>query len=210
MNNASKKTADLTKVALLSAIIVLLTFTPLGYIPLGFMYATTIHIPVILGSILLGPKKGAFLGSVFGLTSMIKATITPVITNFVFTPFYSLGDVHGNMWSLVVCFVPRILTGVVPYFVYVWMKKLLKKDRLSVGISAFAGSMTNTLLVLNFIYLFFGKPYAAVSNVAFEGLYAIIGVTILTNGVPEALVACVIVVLIHRALKAADSHKAIH
>ena len=210
MNNASKQTADLTKVALLSAIIVLLTFTPLGYIPLGFMHATTIHIPVILGSILLGPKKGAFLGAVFGLTSMIKATVTPVITNFVFTPFYSVGEVHGNFWSLIICFVPRILTGVVPYFVYVLMKKLLKKDSLSVGISAFAGSMTNTLLVLNFIYLFFGKQYAEVSNVAFEGLYAIIGATTLTNGVPEALAACVIVVLIHRALKAAASHKAVH
>ena len=126
MNQASRKTQDMVKLALFSGIIVVLSLTPLGYIPLGVIKATTIHIPVILGSILLGWKSGAVLGGLFGLTSFMVNTITPNLTSFVFTPFYSLGDAHGNFWSLVICFVPRILVGVVPYFVYQGIRKLSK------------------------------------------------------------------------------------
>lgn len=104
MNQASRKTQDMVKLALFSGIIVVLSLTPLGYIPLGVIKATTIHIPVILGSILLGWKSGAVLGGLFGLTSFMVNTITPNLTSFVFTPFYSLGDAHGNFWSLVICF----------------------------------------------------------------------------------------------------------
>ena len=106
--------------ALFVAIIIAMAFIPyLGYIPLGFMNATTIHIPVILGALFLGPKRGAFLGGVFGLTSMINNTfINPSITSFVFSPFYSIGQVHGSFSSIIVCFVPRIMIGVVAYYVF--------------------------------------------------------------------------------------------
>ena len=86
-------TRKLALMALFSALIVLMAFTPfLGYIPLGFTRATIIHIPVILGSLMLGPSKGAILGVVFGLTSLINNTVNPTATSFVFSPFYSLGE----------------------------------------------------------------------------------------------------------------------
>ena len=70
-----KRTRDMVMMAALVAIMLLMTVVPvLGYIPLGFMNATIIHIPVIVGAILLGPKKGAVLGLVFGFTSMWKNT----------------------------------------------------------------------------------------------------------------------------------------
>ena len=118
MNQATKKTQEMVKLALFAGIIVVLAMTPLGYLPLGVLRPTTIHIPVILGSILLGWKKGAALGGLFGLTSLLVNTFTPNPTSFVFSPFYSLGETGGNGWSLVICFVPRILVGVAPYFVY--------------------------------------------------------------------------------------------
>ena len=58
-------TVMMVQLALLSAIMVVLAVTPLGMINLGFINATTLHIPVIVGAILLGPKAGAFLGGVF-------------------------------------------------------------------------------------------------------------------------------------------------
>ncbi len=207
MNKRIGKTSNLVKLALLSSVIVVMSFTPLGFIPLGFMNATTIHIPVILAALLLGPKEGCFLGAVFGLCSMIRATMVPLITSFVFTPFYSLGDVHGNFWSLVVCFVPRILIGAVSYFVYRFLKKLTKKENLSIAVAAFCGSMTNTLLVMNFIYLFFGSQYAAVNHTSYEALYALICSVILINGVPEAIIACILVVLICKAIKSSSFYK---
>ena len=81
MNNKAKsdgrsQTLGMVQVALFAALIIIMAFTPfLGYIPLGFTRATIIHVPVIIGSILLGPKKGAVLGGIFGLTSFINNTM---------------------------------------------------------------------------------------------------------------------------------------
>ena len=72
MQSNNSKTNELVLTAMFVAIIVILAFTPLGIIPLLVISATTIHIPVIIGSIFLGPKKGAFLGATFGVCSAIK------------------------------------------------------------------------------------------------------------------------------------------
>ena len=89
-------TMSMVQVAIFGAIICIMAFTPfLGYIPLGFTRATIIHVPVIIASLLMGPKKGAALGFVFGLTSFINNTMNPTVTSFVFTPFYSLGEYSG-------------------------------------------------------------------------------------------------------------------
>ncbi len=72
-----KKVLDMSLAGIFTAIIIAMSVVPfLGYIPLGFMNATIIHVPVIIGAIILGPKYGAYLGLVFGVTSLVKATIT--------------------------------------------------------------------------------------------------------------------------------------
>ena len=102
------RTKALVQMAIFSALIIVLAFTPfIGYIPLGFTRATIIHIPVIIGSLMMGPKKGAVLGGVFGLTSFINNTMNPTLTSFVFTPFYSLGEYSGGIGSVIICFIPR-------------------------------------------------------------------------------------------------------
>ena len=96
-----QNTRSMVQTAIFGAIIIIMAFTPfLGYIPLGFTRATIIHIPVILASLLLGPKKGAALGFLFGLTSFINNTTNPTITSFVFTPFYHLGEFEGGFGSI--------------------------------------------------------------------------------------------------------------
>lgn len=208
MKNA--KTSDLVKVSLFVAIIVLMSAIPfLGYIPLGFMNATIIHIPVIIASILLGPRYGGFLGFVFGLTSLIHNTFYPTVASFVFTPFYSLGSYSGNFWSLVVVFVPRILVGITPYYIYKGMKKINNNDTLALGIAGVGGSLTNTLLVMNFIYLFFGRSYAQAKDVSFTGLYNIILSVIAINGIPEAIVAGILTAAVCKALMRYTSRTAL-
>lgn len=200
-----QKSRDMVQVALFAALIIVMASIPfLGYIPLGFTRATIIHIPVILGSILLGPRKGAVLGGIFGLTSLINNTFSPTATSFVFSPFYSLGDVHGNLASLVICLVPRILTGVIPFFVYRFLSKLLgnsnTKSRICLGIAGFSGAITNTLLVMNMIFLFFGDSYGAVKGVAGSAIYPFILSIIGINGIPEAIVATLLVAMIGQPL----------
>lgn len=195
------KTGDLVKVSFFVAIIVVLAVTPfLGYIPLGFTRATIIHIPVIIGSILLGPVYGGFLGFVFGLTSLINNTFNPTLTSFVFTPFYSIGAYSGNFWSLVICFLPRILVGIVPHYVYKGVKKFRDKDGLALGLAGVAGSLTNTLLVMNLIYIFFGESYAGVKEMEISGLYMVILSIIAINGLPEAIVAGILTVAVCKVL----------
>ncbi|MBK5243810.1 MAG: ECF transporter S component [Eubacteriaceae bacterium] len=197
----STQTSDLVKVSLFVAIIVLMAATPfLGYIPLGFTRATIIHVPVIIASILLGPRYGGFLGFVFGLTSLVNNTFNPTVTSFVFTPFYSIGSYSGNFWSLVIVFVPRILVGITPYYIYKGMKKINKNDALGLAVAGVGGSLTNTLLVMNFIYLFFGSSYAQVKNVSLTSLYGVILSVIAINGIPEAIVAGILTAAICKAL----------
>lgn len=128
----NEKTYELVLTALFTSIIVIMAFTPLGYIPLVVINATIIHIPVILGSLFLGPKRGAFLGFVFGLTSLINNTFKAATASaFVFSPVLAanIAGVSGIFKSLYICFVPRILVGIIPYFVYILIRRLLKGNQ---------------------------------------------------------------------------------
>ena len=72
MRQSKNNTRWLVSVALMAAVVVVLANTPLGMIQLPIIKATTVHIPVILGAVLLGPMAGAILGGVFGVCSLIK------------------------------------------------------------------------------------------------------------------------------------------
>lgn len=209
--NQSQKTMKMVMAGVLTAVILVLAFVPgLGYIPLGIINATIIHVPVIIGAILLGPKYGAYFGLVFGLTSLFKNTTSPNLTSFVFSPFYSVGEFSGNFSSLIICLVPRILIGVVAYYVFTLMMSVFQKlaagkgkhvaQVVSLAVAGVAGSLTNTLLVMNMIYLFFGSEYAAATGKAYDTLYGAILAIIVGSGVPEAIVAGVLTCLITKVL----------
>ncbi|WP_071131638.1 ECF transporter S component [Enterococcus timonensis] len=185
----NKSTEQLVFTALFMGIMLLMFFFPfLGFIPLGPINATTLHIPVIIGSLILGPKIGAFLGGFFGILSMIRSTTTITLSSFVFSPIVS-----GDFRSVIIAMVPRILVGIVPYFVYQFLKKFAKtspsKRSISLLAAGFLGSMTNTLLVMNLIYFLFMDQYAAVMQTTSDALYGVILGVIFTSGIPEALVA---------------------
>ncbi len=202
----NKKTYEMVLTALFAAIIVIMAFVPyLGYINLVVIKATLIHVPVIIGSIMLGPKKGGFLGFIFGCTSLINNTFNPSLLSFAFSPFYSVGEIGGNFWSIVICFVPRILVGVVPYFVYVGVRKLLKEkkgsDWLALPVAGVVGAFTNTLLVMNLIYFCFSEQFAAAKGITMDAVYGAIMAIIAANGVPEAIVAAALTTVVCKALK---------
>lgn len=188
-----KNTSDLVKMALFVAIIILLSVTPLGYIHLGVINATTIQIPVIIGAILFGWKKGAFLGSVFGITSMIKNTVQPNATSFVFSPFVPVfGKDKGSLFAIVVCIVSRVMIGVVAGLLFKALSKTKLSKALSAGVCGFCGALTNTILVMGGIYLFFGRSYSAAKDQAYETLIGTVMATITGIGITEALVSAVI------------------
>lgn len=190
--------------ALFCGIILLLNFTPIGYIQLPLIKATIIHVPVIIGAILLGPKIGAGLGFVFGLTSLYNNTFAPTLLSFAFSPFIPVPGTGSGSWeALLVTFLPRILVGVVPYYFYRLMSRALKGkyEMLSLSLSGLIGSLTNTFLVMNLIYFLFRDAYGRVKNISVSLVYHAVLAVIFTNGVPEAIIAAVLTAVICRALK---------
>lgn len=195
MNN--KKTLSMVMTGLFMAIIAVMTFIPnVGYINLIVIKATLLHVPVIVGSIVLGPKKGAVLGTTFGITSLIKNTLEPSLLSFAFSPFYQVGDIGGNGWSVVIALVPRILVGVIPYFVFTGIEKLLKNIKMrrtiALPLACASGALINTLLVMHLIFFCFREEFAAAQSVAVDVVYSMILGIIAANGIPETIVAVVI------------------
>ena len=189
------KTAELVLTALFAAIIIIMAFTPLGYIPLVVINATIIHIPVILGALFCGPKKGGFLGFVFGLTSFIKNTVMPSsLSAFVFSPVLaaSMVGTSGIFKSAFICFVPRILVGILPYYVYLGVRKAVTSENkkiwstvlnvligvfLLVGCSAIVG-----VVVFAALEVFALKKSGSVSAFIYAGVVGAMTNTILVMG----------------------------
>jgi len=133
----------------LSALSVVFNFT-VGFITIPGLpvQITLMHIPVIVGAILEGPVAGAFIGLIFGLSSFYTATVSPLPIAFAFlNPLVSV--------------VPRILIGVVSYYVYYAIDKVLgsKNAAVSIGVSAVLGTTTNTVGVLGMIYILYARRY---------------------------------------------------
>lgn len=200
MNKRKKDTRWLASVALMMAVVILLASTPLGMIQLPVVKATTVHIPVILGAILLGPLAGSILGGVFGICSMVSNTMAPTLLSFAFSPFMSMTGISGAVkavWISVGC---RILIG----FFAGWFWILLSKCRMNriaaLAVTGFMGSMVNTVAVMGSIYKLLALPYAQVKNVAVDAVWGLIMATITASGIPEAAAAAILVALIGKIM----------
>lgn len=196
------RTLTLVQFGVLLAIEALFCFTPLGSLPaIGPIVATLAMVPVIITALLLGTKAGTLMGAFAGLFSFLVWTFTPPspVVAFVFTPFYSLGEFQGNVGSLLICFVPRILSGTVAGLVYHKASgRFPKKDILNFSLSAVLGSLTNTIGVMGGIWLFFNHQY---STLVGETLLVVIATTILTSGIPEAIVSALLASAVCKPLK---------
>jgi len=201
MKRKTKDTRWMVGVAMMAAIVVLLANTPLGLIPISpFIKATTTHIPVIIGAILLGPMAGAVLGGVFGICSLISNTIAPVATSMCFSPFWSTTGLVGAVKAVWVSVGCRILIGVVAGWLWVLLKKCRVNDLIALPVVGFVGSMTNTITVMFSILFLFRAEYAAAKNIAMEAFYDFVMGVVTGTGVVEAIVALILVTVIAKAL----------
>lgn len=208
LQNKNQNLLYLTKLAFLTAILVVLSVTPVGSIPLPSVKATTSHIPVIVGAILLGPGAGVFLGVVFGLMSVVRSTVAPTLTTFVFSPFLPVpGSDSGSLKALLVAFIPRILVGLLPGLLFSFLKKRRIGTRIACAACGAVGSVVNTVLVLLLIYLLFGAEYAAALGSSYELLIGLLMTVAFTNGVAEFVIAVVVVTAICRPLLQSETRQ---
>lgn len=127
--------------------------------------------------------------------------------SFAFTPAVPVpGLDHGSVWAIVICFLPRILVGVTPWLFYTASVKALGKHvnlalrTVILAISGALGAITNTGLVMGMIYLVFKNAYAVGKGIPVNEVLGVILGIVVANGVPEMLVAAVLVPFIVVAL----------
>ncbi len=200
MKEQRHDTRWMVSVALMAAIVIVLANTPLGMIQLPIIKATTVHIPVILGAILLGPSAGAILGAVFGICSLISNTMAPTLLSFAFSPFMSTTGIPGALKAIWISVGCRILIGVAAGWLWILFTKLNVNQMIALPIVGFTGSMVNTVTVMGSIYLLFAQQYADAREVAVSAIWGLIMGTVTASGIPEAIAAAILVVAIGKVL----------
>ena len=151
MSKSTSKTRQLTQLSLLIALEAVMAFTPLGFIMIPPISITILHIPVIIGAILMGPTYGGILGGAFGVLAMIKATFFAASpADLLFSPFASGAPVQ----SAVMCIVPRILLGVAAALLYRLLRQVTK-DIAAMAVSCILATLLHSVMVLGAMWLFF-------------------------------------------------------
>ena len=200
MKTKKHDTRWMVSVALMAAIVIVLANTPLGMIQLPIIKATTVHIPVIIGAILLGPSAGAILGAVFGICSLISNTMAPTLLSFAFSPFMSTTGIPGMVKALWISIGCRILIGVAAGWLWIALEKIHLNQTISLPIVGFAGSMVTTGTVMGSIYLLFAKQYAEAKEVAVTAVWGLVMGTVTASGIPEAIAAAILVLALGKVL----------
>lgn len=170
---------EMTLTAFLAAIILLMTFTPIGYIPIGPVKMTLLTLPVAVGSIVLGARSGLILGTVFGLTSFYTCFGMDVFGNILLgiNPFF----------TFIMCVIPRVLCGFLPALIYKGISKNgTKNTLLAMPVAAASTAIINTLLFISALWLLFNNhlPELLGTNNIFTMFATIAGV----NGLIEIAV----------------------
>lgn len=169
-----------------SSISIFLGLTGLGFFKIPPVSVTIMHVPVIIAAIIEGPIVGAIVGLIFGLFSIYQAITTPTVMSFIFL-------------NPIISVLPRILIGVVSYYVYYFVSK--KYNRFSIALSSVIGTFTNTFLVLSLAYIFYANSLSQAFEIKLSTLGAFLAGIGMTNGIPEIIVSTLITLPVVIAIK---------
>lgn len=178
-----QKIRRLVLLSMLITIIIILAFTPLGYIKTLGLEITLLVVPVVIGAINLGPKAGAILGLTFGLSSFIQCLGLSEFGVMLFS--------INPLLTAVLCIVPRTLMGFLVGVIFKVLEKICKKDIIAHIIACVSGALLNTILFMLFLCLFFYNTEEITSIADTLGANNVIMFVILfvgINGLVEAIV----------------------
>ena len=222
MKKRKKDVRWMVMVALMAAIVIVLANTPLGMIQLPLVKATTVHIPVIIGAVVLGPAAGAILGATFGICSVISNTMAPTLLSFAFSPFLSTTGLIGAVKALWISVGCRMMIGIFAGWFWIllkWIftnhhleeitdeeekkektKKQKKRMNIALLVTGFVTSIFHTILVMGSIYVLLAQQYAQAKDVAVSSVFGLVLGTVLASGIPEAIAAAILVFAIGKVL----------
>ena len=187
------KIVRMSELGILTAIILLMAFTPIGYIKTAGLEITLITIPVIVGAIVLGPGAGALLGGIFGLTSFLQGV-------FGLSPFGVAALEISVPKTFIICVPTRILMGLLTGLFY---KLFKKKNFAAYSITGLVGALLNTILFMTALVICFWNTDLIQGFAAMLGtekvipfIFAFVGI----NGLVEAITCFVLASSISKAV----------
>jgi uncharacterized membrane protein len=195
--NMHPKILWMVQTAILTAIIILMAFTPLGYLKVGTVSITFLTLPVVIGAILVGPLSGAVLGCVFGLTSFAQCFGMDVFG----TTLLGINPVL----TFILCLVPRILMGWLVGLIFRALTQVDRSKTWSFVIASLSGAVINTVLFVGALIWFFGN--SAYLRQFGDNIPAILAVLVTINAAVEAVVVMIAGTGITKALKIAFPDK---
>lgn len=187
-------TREMVTTAMLGAILLVMSFTPLGYLNIGPLAISFNMIPVAIGAIALGPVGGMILGGMFGITSFLQCmgiggTSAMGVVLFEISP----------LLAFVQRFVPRLLAGLLAGFAYQGIKKAIN-NTVACFATGFLAALLNTVLFMSALVLLFGNTEYVQGLIGGRNVIVFICAFVGINAVVEMVAASMIVGVVGKVL----------
>lgn len=192
--NISNKTRYITRIAILAGLIIIMAFTPLGYLRIGVISISFLSLPVAIGGILLGPKGGAILGGVFGLTSFIQC--------FGLDAFGVMLMGINPVGTFIMCVVARVMMGWCSAMLFKLLRNV-KPGIIAYMVSSVSAALLNTAFFVGMLLLFFGGNSEVQAAMGVERVIDFLPILLTFNALIEAAVCLVAGTTIAKLLSAA-------
>lgn len=198
MKTKKLSTKQLTVLGLMIAVLVLMSYTPLGYLNIGPLAITFNMIPVAIAAIACGPLGGAVLGAVFGLTSFGQCIGIGGVSAMGATLF-SISPVLAFIQR----FVPRFLDGWLLGYLFRWLRKVTKNTTLAGYITGFLSAFLNTVFFMVALVVLFGNTEYVKNLIGGRNIIVFICAFVGINAICEMISATILTGVISVALKKA-------
>ncbi len=179
---------------LMTALVIIFSFTPIGSIPIGPLVITLNIIPVAIAAVTCGPIGGAIIGGVFGLFSFLQCLGIGIPSGMgqillEINPFLAFAQ----------RFFPRLLDGFIVGYIF---QLLNKKTNITVtcGITGFCSAFFNTLLFMSTLILFFGNTDYVQKLQGGKNVFLFVITFVGVNALVEMITATIITAAVGTAL----------
>ena len=196
VNKKKMSARDLTTLGLLTGILLVMSFTPLGYFRTLGLSISLMMIPVGIGAMLLGPKAGLWLGFIFGATSFYQALTGASAFSTMLLSISPLG-------TFLTCIPTRMLMGFLTGVIFLVVQKIDRKKTTCFFVGGFFAAFLNTLFFMGvWLLCFWNTEYIQEINAPLGGLNPVlfVGAFVGINGIFEMTSSCIIGGVVSKAV----------
>ena len=193
--NKQLKTSQITMLGLMIAILLLMAYTPLGYLNIGPLAITFNMIPGAISAIVLGPVGGAIAGAVFGITSFLQC-IGIGGTSAMGAMLFSINPILAFIQR----FIPRLLDGLLLGYIFQGLRKKTKNIYASCAVTGFFSAFLNTLFFMTLLVVLFGNTEYIQGLMGGKNVIVFICTFVGVNAICEMLSATIVTGAVGAAL----------